>query len=394
MAATKYKDVNGVWRTIPTWDAANTHFHGNISNDGKIGEVGNRILGTIEGGQIVAKHPLDIGMVSDSVALGGMEPGNELGQIPVNNEELNVGLNADLLDGYHRTRFPSHSEYLDSYTNMLTDSGWERSISTAAASESYLYYIGKVNLKPYTTYTIAGEYRTTENAKSPQVFIHHPTPSMGQHYEWLPSVLEYTPFSYTFTTGANGGLYQVRMDNEGSTNGQTATVWYKDVHIEEGEGGLPYTPGIGDNRTGSNYPVFRYIGTPGDYHEIFVATCLLDNNLITRNSWSVGELIASRFNGLHLPHVYQLISQKLYNDLNFAHRVATWGNTDVQIFGKCMVRYLGNYYGGFRIYTSAAQSAYYWKGVGTFLPFVITLRNVSSGAVVNAEAWNSLTTLT
>lgn len=54
MAATKYKDVNGVWRTIPTWDAANTHFHGNISNDGKIGADSNKILVTSNNGDIVA----------------------------------------------------------------------------------------------------------------------------------------------------------------------------------------------------------------------------------------------------------------------------------------------------------------------------------------------------
>lgn len=126
--------------------------------------------------------------------------------------------------------------------------GWERkpsngvfTISTSSSGE--ITAIGPViaAIEPGKTYTVSFYAKATPNMRDMDIFLSATTggsivPAQKVSTEWKRYV-------FTKTLGDSFPIGKVfRIDNNGSIDGQLATLWVKDIKVEEGNIATAWTP--------------------------------------------------------------------------------------------------------------------------------------------------------
>ncbi|MDO4700683.1 MAG: phage tail protein [Moraxella sp.] len=134
--------------------------------------------------------------------------------------------------------------------NLLRNSQAERTVANATTRENFVpaYALTKP-LEPNTAYVLSYEYKTTDNAKTAQVGF---VSSVGQHKfkSNLTKTVTWQKGVFKFTTGNNTNQNgHIRFDNEGTANGQSASLWVKNVKLELGSVPSDYTPAPEDVQT-------------------------------------------------------------------------------------------------------------------------------------------------
>ncbi len=188
-----------------------------------------------------------------------------------NHDSSYLGISAkaadsDKLDGYHATDFAGsvhgHSvaditiggrPFSVGGTNLLKNTEAGGVIGTSNPGES-VYTIGTVPLTAGADYTLSGNWWKEVNCKGIQILaisvdysnvfeIYGNSNSMGQN---LVS---------TFTVpGVYTGNYYIRIDNEGSSNGISAGLWWSMLKLEKGTVATAWSPAPQDV-TLAAYPV-------------------------------------------------------------------------------------------------------------------------------------------
>lgn len=125
-------------------------------------------------------------------------------------------------------------------TNLLITSGTERSVvNSSTTGELYLpnYNIVNGQLDPNTTYTLSGYFKRTSNLKNIDLFfVSTATPAQHKSMTNVTVATDWTFVSFTFTTGtSNPQTGYVRIDNNGSSDGNPATLTAKELKLEKGE---------------------------------------------------------------------------------------------------------------------------------------------------------------
>lgn len=134
--------------------------------------------------------------------------------------------------------------------NLLKNSQAERTVGNTTARENFVpaYTLTKP-LEPNTAYVLSFEYKTTDNAKTAQVGFVSP---VGQHKfkTNLTKTTDWQKGVFKFTTGNNANQSgHIRFDNEGTTDGQSASFWVRNVKLELGSIPTDYTPAPEDLQT-------------------------------------------------------------------------------------------------------------------------------------------------
>ena len=143
------------------------------------------------------------------------------------------------------------------------------------------------------------------------------------------------------------------------------------------------------------------LGAPGDYYDIVIAFCATSNDDPNALSASVGTLSAFRINGLFEPYVFSIAMQKMYNSINAvgSGTLVQGGGGGMGVHSRVRFIYNGKYYCGYRYSLSPQDLHWYFHGkthgayLGFTRPFMINMRNTNTGAIHNAEVWNSLTVI-
>jgi hypothetical protein len=149
---------------------------------------------------------------------------------------------------------------------------------------------------------------------------------------------------------------------------------------------------------GGEVLVNYYLGSPGDYYDIVIAYCATSNDDPSALSASIGTLTAYRMNGVFEPYVFSVAMQKMYNSINAvgSSTLVTGGGGGMNVHSRVRFMYGSKYYCGYRYSLSPPDLHWYFHGktYGSYLgftrPFMINMRNTNTGAIHNAEVWNSL----
>lgn len=135
--------------------------------------------------------------------------------------------------------------------NLLKNSQAERTVSNATTRETFVpAYVLTKPLEPNTAYILSFEYKTTDNARTAQVGF---VSSVGQHKfkTDLTKTSDWQKGVFKFTTGNNANQAgHIRFDNEGTTDGQLASLWVKNVKLELGNVPSDWTPAPEDYTAG------------------------------------------------------------------------------------------------------------------------------------------------
>ncbi len=134
--------------------------------------------------------------------------------------------------------------------NLLKNSQAERAVGNTTTRENFVpaYTLTKP-LEPNTAYVLSFEYKTTGNAKTAQVGF---VSSVGQHKfkTGLTKTTDWQKGVFKFTTGNNvNQAGYIRFDNEGTTDGQSASLWVRNAKLELGSIPTDYTPAPEDLQT-------------------------------------------------------------------------------------------------------------------------------------------------
>lgn len=108
----------------------------------------------------------------------------------------------------------------------------------------------KIPLEVGKTYTVSFMAKATSNVLSIDVWL---SANVNGVYFCLPRLTEvWTKYSKQVTVSATATLTSnFRLDNNGSTDGQPATVWIKDIKVEEGNMATAWTPAPEDIASGA-----------------------------------------------------------------------------------------------------------------------------------------------
>lgn len=114
---------------------------------------------------------------------------------------------------------------------------------TAAAGST------KFNVIPNTTYTMTFWGFASSNVKGTNVYVLGRTFASAKDYDYVHNVqtnLIMSPsginkYTATFTTNSDETQAYVRLDNQGSTNGQSSGAFFAELKIERGTVSTPYT---------------------------------------------------------------------------------------------------------------------------------------------------------
>ncbi|WP_426665234.1 phage tail protein [Lactiplantibacillus plantarum] len=120
---------------------------------------------------------------------------------------------------------------------------WTAMADTAAAGST------KFNVIPNTTYTMTFWGFASSNVKGTNVYVLGRTFASTKDYDYVHNVqtnLIMSPsginkYTATFTTNSDETQAYVRLDNQGSTNGQSAGAYFAELKIERGTVSTPYT---------------------------------------------------------------------------------------------------------------------------------------------------------
>lgn len=154
----------------------------------------------------------------------------------------------------------------------------------------------------------------------------------------------------------------------------------------------------GDTLTSGGQEVLKnyYLGAPGDHYDIVIPYCATNNEDPSALSISIGTLTAFRINGLVEPFVFSVSMQKSYNSINAAGGSTQVSGGGISVHSRVRFIYNNKLYCGYRYVLSASDLHFYFHG-RTYSswswftnPFIINIRNTNTGAILNAEVWNSL----
>lgn len=139
-------------------------------------------------------------------------------------------------------------------TNLLPNSKDTRALIAYTTDEvvDSNPYVGY--LDPGTEYTLSGVFIMEGNCEGLQVLA-----ILGNYSDAIEVYADATKgvekhFSATFTTPAYSGKYWIRVDNEGSSNGLSAAIWYHHFKLEKGNIATDWSPATQDV-TLAAYPV-------------------------------------------------------------------------------------------------------------------------------------------
>lgn len=127
--------------------------------------------------------------------------------------------------------------------NLIVDSKSERSATNSSGNENYVpYYYISLELDKQSEYTLSCEIWMTSNVFSADMFYIN---DYGEHRadtNMKFPLLAWYRRSFTFTTGSERQTGYVRFDNNGSSDGQPATIKVRNVKLEKGNKATDWTP--------------------------------------------------------------------------------------------------------------------------------------------------------
>ena len=150
----------------------------------------------------------------------------------------------------------SWSGVVDGYYNDITvrdcGSGVIRLLN-GTTTEQFAYngvmYNNPIILKANTKYTLSGKYWVGANSKGIDIYVLGTKAPQTTGYTYVHYALadrsvttgNFKSFSYTFTTNSDEYSCSVRVDNEGTTNGSVADVYFM-LKLEEGDNATAWSP--------------------------------------------------------------------------------------------------------------------------------------------------------
>ncbi|WP_436670344.1 phage tail protein [Lactiplantibacillus argentoratensis] len=107
----------------------------------------------------------------------------------------------------------------------------------------------KFNVIPNTTYTMTFWGFASSNVKGTNVYVLGRTFASTKDYDYVHTVqsnlimspMGINKYTATFTTNSDETQAYVRLDNQGSTNGQSAGAYFAELKLERGDTATPYT---------------------------------------------------------------------------------------------------------------------------------------------------------
>jgi len=113
-----------------------------------------------------------------------------------------------------------------------------RSVSTSGTGEVFINYDSITDPISVGEYTVSFEIKKTDNCSSTEIFIlPNSYTTVGLHNEQIQATTEAQYFTFTFTLTQeqiDAGFGIIRFDNNGSSNGEEATLWVRNVKFEQG----------------------------------------------------------------------------------------------------------------------------------------------------------------
>lgn len=135
----------------------------------------------------------------------------------------------------------------------ISDGVFEKDNSTA--SEDYMCSPYSLNLEAGKEYILSFYYKCTGNVKSVGAHILFEGASIDNKGQTIPNVTEWEYYSYIFTPTVSG-VRQVRVDNDGSSDGNISTVYIKNVQVEEGNKATSWFPSYNDIQSNIGSSIF------------------------------------------------------------------------------------------------------------------------------------------
>jgi uncharacterized protein (DUF2345 family) len=132
--------------------------------------------------------------------------------------------------------------------NLLPDSGTHRAKATTGSGEVYIYTFSDINVKAGSTYTLSFDSAKETNCKSVQVNY---IPNAGSVQYFNPTVTTGgTRYFWTFTVASGTTSCSLRFDNNGSSDGLSASAWIEKVKLEKGNVATDWSPSPLDPASG------------------------------------------------------------------------------------------------------------------------------------------------
>lgn len=206
-----------------TVDAIQTTIRGKVDNDtyqSKMTQINNAIIAKVSKGDITNDNILPYsGYWSDTTGWTLMSWGAA---------DRNLNL--------------SHHNFYHNAVDATLCIGTAMADTAAAGST-------KFNVIPNTTYTMTFWGFASSNVKGTNVYVLGRTFTSTKDYDYVHTVqanLIMSPsginkYTATFTTNSDETQAYVRLDNQGSTNGQNSGAFFAELKIERGDTATPYT---------------------------------------------------------------------------------------------------------------------------------------------------------
>ena len=141
---------------------------------------------------------------------------------------------------------------VDGYYNNITArdcGGGVIRLLNGTTTEQFAYNGNNIFLKPNTKYTLSGKYWVGSSSKGIDIYVLGTKAPQTDGYTYIHYALadravttnNFKSFSYTFTTNSDEYTCFVRVDNEGTSNGSMADVYFM-LKLEEGENATAWSP--------------------------------------------------------------------------------------------------------------------------------------------------------
>ena len=125
--------------------------------------------------------------------------------------------------------------------NYVLSSKDERHVSTNTTAEALLVYALSQRLEQNTTYTLSAYVKASQNVRNIEMF-YLSTSEHNKHVVLQNTFKDWTHVVFTFVTSETVTSNHIRFDNNASTDGQTATLWVRNVKLERGTIATDWTP--------------------------------------------------------------------------------------------------------------------------------------------------------
>lgn len=140
------------------------------------------------------------------------------------------------------------------------DGVYER--STSGSAEVTIMGPAIPELETGKTYTVSFYAKATSNMKDMDVWLSAIEGGVSKTNLKVTTEWKRYELTYTIAVGKKLGA-RFRIDNNGSSDGKTATLWVKDIKVEEGNVSSAWSPAIDDiasgNWGGGNYISFNQL---------------------------------------------------------------------------------------------------------------------------------------